>query len=134
MNKTIILADDNPGHIRLIETNLRRSGFEDDIFVASNGRDVLNKIEAIPVEEYKNVVIILDLNMPLLSGIKVLTELKSDSVTSRIIIIVLTTTDNPTEIERCYSLHANWCVTKSVDYSQFKKTIQSIGEFIVNTV
>lgn len=133
MDKTIILADDNMGHIRLIKTNLRRTSFEGNIITAANGKDVLTEIEDIPIENYGNIVVLLDLNMPVISGFKVLQKLKSESETSRIPIVVLTTTDNPREIERCYDLQANWCVTKPVDYPEFKKIVQSIGEFIAHT-
>lgn len=134
MSKTLIIADDNPGHIRLIKTNLKRSNFQGEIVIATNGKDVLNTINERSNNSLANIYLLLDLNMPIISGFKVLQQLKSESLTQRIPIIVLTTTDNPKEIERCYDLHANWCLTKPIDYSQFKTVVQLIGDFISKTV
>jgi len=133
MAQKVILAEDNPGHVRLIKKNLERSSFEGEVIVASNGQDVLDKVNAIAVTDYGNLVIILDLNMPILSGYKVLENLKFNDRTFHIPVIVLTTTENPAEIERCYALRANWCMTKPVDYPDFKKTIAILGDFLNTT-
>jgi CheY-like chemotaxis protein len=130
MTQTVILAEDNPGHVRLIKKNLQRSSFEGDVVVASNGQDVLDRIHGLPTQDYSGLVVILDLNMPVLSGYKVLEQLKFNDSTFQIPVIVLTTTENPAEIERCYALRANWCMTKPVDYPEFKKTIATLGEFL----
>jgi len=129
-NKTVILADDNLGHVRLIQKNLVRSSFEGEITITNNGQEVLDALKTLDPLSYKDLVLILDLNMPILSGIRVLEELKSNSETKSIPVIIMTTTDDSKEISRCYALNANWCVTKPVDYSEFKRVIQAVGEFI----
>ncbi len=73
---------------------------------------------------------LLDLNLPRLDGYQVLTRLKADERTRHIPIIILTTTDEPQEIERCYALGCNVYVTKPVEYDEFAEAIRKLGLFL----
>jgi CheY-like chemotaxis protein len=73
----------------------------------------------------------LDLNMPVLDGYQVLERIKKDERTKRIPVIILTTTDEPREVRRCYELGCNVYITKPVDYEQFSEAIRKLGLFLL---
>ena len=68
--------------------------------------------------------------MPRVDGIEVLRQLKADPNTSRIPIIMLTTTDDPREVERCYQLGCSIYITKPVEYAPFVEAVQRLGMFL----
>jgi CheY-like chemotaxis protein len=74
---------------------------------------------------------VLDLNMPRLGGIAVLQRLKGDVSFTRIPVFVLTTTDNPLEIDQCYALGAAACLVKPVDFGAFGDMIQRFAAFLM---
>ena len=76
------------------------------------------------------MLVLLDLNMPVLDGYQVLQRMKSDDSTKRIPVVILTTTDDIREVERCYDLGCNVYITKPVDYEQFSEAIRKIGLFL----
>ena len=120
---TILLAEDDLGHACLIEKNLRRSNIVNQIIHVSDGQQAVDfllrqgEFEGRPHPE--NLLVMLDLNMPVLDGYQVLERIKNEESTKRIPIIVLTTTDDRREVTRCYDLGCNVYVTKPVDYEQF---------------
>jgi CheY-like chemotaxis protein len=75
-------------------------------------------------------LLLLDLNMPVMDGYQVLSRLKADPRTELIPVIVLTTTDDPAEIRRCYDLGCNAYVVKSADYEQFTEAMRRLGLFL----
>jgi CheY-like chemotaxis protein len=77
-----------------------------------------------------NILLLLDINMPRVDGIEVLRRLKADARTNAIPIIILTTTDDPREIERCYQLGCSVYVTKPVEYTAFIEAINRLGLFL----
>ncbi len=133
---TVVLVEDDPGHAVLIEKNLRRAGIIVPIVPLSNGRealDYLNEHRPGPGghdSEAPAILMLLDLNMPILDGYEVLRIVKSDERTRSIPVVMLTTTDSPLEIERCYKLGCNAYVTKPVDYEQFSDTMRRLGMFL----
>ncbi len=76
---------------------------------------------------YDRVVIVLDLNMPGIDGYEILKRLKASDHTRRIPVIVLTTTDTPKDIDRCYALGCNVFMTKPVGYEDFSEAIRKLG-------
>jgi len=128
---TILLAEDDPGHARLIEKNLRRSNIANDIVVVSDGQEALDYVFG-ECERSGNgcappLLMLLDLNMPVLDGYQVLERMKADERTRRVPVVVLTTTDDAREVSRCYDLGCNVYVTKPVDYEQFSEAIRKLG-------
>jgi CheY-like chemotaxis protein len=124
----IVLAEDDPGHARLIEKNLR--AIITNRFVRfSNGQEALDYLrrEEHPSQQH---LLLLDLNMPVLDGYQVLERLKADERTLHIPVLVLTTTDDPLEIQRCYKLGCNAYVVKSADYEQFAEAMRRLGLFL----
>ncbi|MBU1750825.1 MAG: response regulator [Chloroflexi bacterium] len=131
---TILLVEDDPGHARLIEKNLRRSNIKNEIVAVSDGQQALDYLFG--AGDYAGsgraspLLVLLDLNLPVLDGYQVLQRMKADERTQRIPVIVLTTTDDAREVSRCYELGCSVYVTKPVDYVQFSEAICNLGLFL----
>lgn len=132
-NVTILLVEDNLGHARLVEKNLRRASITNPIIVLGDGAQAMEYLfsegsyEGEPIPE--NLLVMLDLNLPVMDGYQVLRRMKNTKATRRIPIIILTTTDDPREIHRCYDLGCNVYLTKPVDYEEFCEAIRKLGLF-----
>jgi len=133
-NVTIVLAEDDEGHAKLTEKNLRRAGISNPIQWCKNGREALDYILGkadFDGDPHKDChLLLLDLNMPVMDGYQVLEKLKADPSTRAIPIIVLTTTDDKQEIQRCYDLGCNIYVTKPVEHEGFCNAIRELGLFL----
>ena len=129
---TILLVEDDPGHARLIEKNLRRNQVTNAIVTLHDGRQAVSYIfREDPFEHApKPALVLLDLNLPKLNGYKVLERMKGDERTRHIPVVVLTTTDDSREIQKCYDLGCNIYITKPVDYDQFTQAMHKIGMFL----
>lgn len=131
---TILLVEDDPGHARLIEKNLRRANVANGIVKASDGQQALNYLfsegQYAGSERASPLLMLLDLNMPVIDGYQVLKRMKADERLRRIPVVILTTTDDTREISRCYDLGCSVYVTKPVDYAQFTDAIKKIGLFL----
>ena len=131
---TIILVDDEAAHATLVERNIRRVGYNKEIIKLERGQEVLDLIFGVgdyedhPAPDFP--LILLDLNMPGKSGMEVLKEIKSNLDTQHIPIIVLTTSDDPTEIEECYRLGCNAYIIKPVMPDEFKEKMGDLGLFL----
>jgi CheY-like chemotaxis protein len=124
----IVLAEDDPGHARLIEKNLR-SVLTNAIVKVVNGQEALDYLRR-EEQATQQHLLLLDLNMPVMDGYQTLSHLKADPRTVLIPVIVLTTTDDPGEIQRCYDLGCNAYVVKSADYDQFTEAMRRLGLFL----
>ena len=131
---TILLVEDDPGHARLIERNLRRAHITNEIITLSDGQqavDYLFKEHTYAAAAHAMpLLMLLDLNLPRLDGYQVLARLKADERTKHIPVLILTTTDEPHEIERCYALGCNVYLTKPVEYEEFAEAIRKLGLFL----
>lgn len=131
---TIILAEDDDGHAMLIEKNLRRAGLVNGFVRVRDGQEALDLVHGRGAFAGRavghNALLLLDINMPRVDGVEVLRRLKSDPATAAIPIIMLTTTDDPREVERCYQLGCNVYVTKPVEYEEFIHAIKQLGLFL----
>jgi CheY-like chemotaxis protein len=124
----ILLADDDDGHAHLIQRNLKRAGVVNRIERVKDGQEALNF-----VREGKSdapLLLLLDINMPRVDGVEVLRQLKADPATSSIPVIMLTTTDDPREISRCYQLGCSVYITKPVRYEEFAEALSRLGLFL----
>ena len=130
----ILLVEDDPGHARLIEKNLHRSNVTNDLITVSDGQQALDYLfgegEYAEWERPSLLLVLLDLNLPVLDGYQVLERMKADERTKRIPVVVLTTTDDAREVSRFYELGCNVYVTKPVDYEQFSKAVCKLGLFL----
>jgi CheY-like chemotaxis protein len=128
----IVVVEDDDGHATLIERNLRRAGLTNPVIRLRDGQEALDyffKGDGEPPEQ-SDSVLLLDINLPRIDGVDVLRRLKADRRTSRVPTIMLTTTDDPREIERCYQLGCNVYVTKPVEYDAFMEAIRRLGFFL----
>src|SRR4051794_10547040 len=130
----IVMAEDDEGHARLIQRNLRRAGIQNEIQHVKDGQEALDFIRCrdryTGRDRHQPLLILLDINMPRLDSVEVLRQLKADPATAKIPVIILTTTDDPREVARCYALNCNVYVTKPVDYEPFVDAIQKLGFFL----
>jgi len=126
---TILLAEDDSGHARLIIKNLRRANIMNPIVTVENGQDALDYLYS-RIDDHPLLLVLLDLNMPVLDGYQVLERMKADERTKRIPVIILTTTSDPREVDRCYDLGCNVYVTKPVNYDHFSEAIRKLGLFL----
>ena len=130
---SIVMIEDDEGHARLIERNIRRAGVNNEIMPFSNGTDALAFLMGADgsgeVSAKKHILVLLDLNLPDMTGIDILEKIKGNAHTKRSPVIVLTTTDDAREIQRCYDLGANVYITKPVDYDNFANAIRQLGLF-----
>lgn len=130
---TIVMIEDDEGHARLIEKNVRRAGVNNEIIPFTNGTDaldfILGKDRSGEVSIDRYLLILLDLNLPDMSGTDILDKVKSNPHTRRLPVVILTTTDDEREIQRCYDLGANVYITKPVDYDNFANAIRQLGLF-----
>jgi CheY-like chemotaxis protein len=130
---TIIMVEDDEGHARLIEKNIRRAGVANEIVAFTNGTDALSYLLGPDgsgvVNKGRQLLVLLDLNLPDMTGIDILEKVKGNEHTKRSPVVVLTTTDDQREIQRCYDLGANVYITKPVDYDGFANAIKQLGLF-----
>lgn len=130
----IVLAEDDDGHATLIQRNLQRSGVLNILIRVRDGQEALDLIRGegkyADQPPRGNILLLLDINMPRIDGVEVLRRLKGDPRTNAIPIIMLTTTDDPREIERCYQLGCSVYVTKPVEYTAFIEAINRLGLFL----
>lgn len=129
----IVMIEDDEGHARLIEKNIRRAGVNNEIVPFANGTEALAYLlgpdGSGEVSSGRQLLVLLDLNLPDMTGIDILERLKSNPHTRRAPVVVLTTTDDAREIQRCYDLGANVYITKPVNYEGFAHAIRQLGLF-----
>ena len=127
---TIVVAEDDDGHATLVERNLRRAGLNNPILRLRNGQEAVDYFFGPDRNPADECVVLLDINMPKIDGVEVLRRLKGDASTAMIPAIMLTTTDDPREIQRCYQLGCNVYITKPVEYEPFIEAIRRLGFFL----
>jgi CheY-like chemotaxis protein len=130
---TIVMIEDDDGHARLIEKNIRRAGVNNEIVPFVDGSSalayLLGEDGTGQAHAGRHLLILLDLNLPDMTGVDVLTRIKGSRHLKRAPVVVLTTTDDSREIQRCYDLGANVYVTKPVNYEGFSHAIRQLGLF-----
>jgi CheY-like chemotaxis protein len=130
---TIVMIEDDEGHARLIEKNIRRAGVNNEIVAFRNGGSALQYLLGPDGSGLTNrgraLLILLDLNLPDMSGVDILSQIKVNEHVKRCPVVVLTTTDDKAEIQRCYDLGCNVYITKPVNYENFATAIRQLGLF-----
>jgi CheY-like chemotaxis protein len=129
----IVMIEDDEGHARLIERNIRRSGVNNDIIPFATGTEAINYLFGADgtANQHKGqaLLILLDLNLPDMTGIDILKRVKDNATLKSAPVVVLTTTDDAQEIKRCYELGCNVYITKPVNYESFANAIRQLGLF-----
>ncbi|HYZ33083.1 MAG TPA: response regulator [Crenalkalicoccus sp.] len=127
---TIVMVEDDDGHARLIERNLKRAGVFNEVLHFSSGTAALHHLLGPDRSRGAPMLVLLDLNLPDMSGIDILARIKDDAELRLAPVIVLTTTDDEREIRRCYDLGCNVYITKPVNYEAFAQAIRQLGLFL----
>jgi CheY-like chemotaxis protein len=128
----IVMIEDDEGHARLIEKNIRRAGISNEIHHFTDGGSGLEFLFDHDAGPKLNgpALVLLDLNLPDMSGTDILAKIKGDEKLHRVPVVILTTTDDKFEIERCYDLGCNVYITKPVNYESFADAIRQLGLFL----
>jgi CheY-like chemotaxis protein len=130
---TIVMIEDDEGHARLIERNIRRAGVNNEIVAFQSGTSALSFLLGEDGTGLKSagkpILILLDLNLPDMQGVDILAQVKENQHLKRSPVVVLTTTDDEREIKRCYDLGCNVYITKPVNYDGFANAIRQLGLF-----
>ena len=129
---SIVMIEDDEGHARLIEKNIRRAGILNEITHFTDGTRALDYLFNDKNGPALNgpALVLLDLNLPDMSGTDILAKIKGEPALKRTPVVVLTTTDDKVEIQRCYDLGCNVYITKPVNYESFAQAIRQLGLFL----
>ena len=131
---TILIAEDEAGHFELVRKNLWLSYIDSDIVHFKDGQEILDflfqKGDGHKREGGRKYVLLLDIRMPKVDGREVLSRIKEDEELKKIPIIMLTTTDEVVEIDKCYDLGCSFYMVKPVDYHKFMRAVGSLGLFL----
>ena len=134
----IILAEDDDGHAALIYKILKRTGVENDILHFEDGEKTLNYIfgrgDDFHREDGVAHILILDIRMPVVDGKEVIRQVRLDKELHNIPIIVVSATDDPGEIEHCYSLGCTKYIVKPIQYDKFLEVITELGHYLLKDV
>jgi CheY-like chemotaxis protein len=127
------MIEDDEGHAKLIERNIRRAGVNNEIVAFTDGtnaiRYLLGPDGTGQASAKRHLLVLLDLNLPDMAGVDILAKIKSNPHIRRSPVVVLTTTDDKSEIQRCYDLGCNAYITKPVNYENFANAIRQMGLF-----
>ena len=130
----IVIAEDDEGHAALIKRNLLRIGVADNIIQFMDGRGCLDFFlrtgDGPRREDNVSYILLLDIKMPMVDGIEVLRKIKGDEELRKMPVIMLTTTEDPAEVEKCYDLGCANYIKKPVDYDMFVDKIGKLGKMI----
>ncbi|MEG3640943.1 response regulator [Magnetococcus sp. PR-3] len=131
---TILIAEDDSGHAGLIRKNLKRAGISNNLHHFKDGQEVIDFLfclgEGPHREKGEAYMLLLDIRMPRMDGVEVLKRIKEDRALRKLPVMMLTTTDDPREIEKCYDLGCSNYITKPIDYDKFVEAIRSLGLFL----
>jgi CheY-like chemotaxis protein len=131
---TILIAEDDAGHARLVEKNLTRAGMHNSIQRFDNGQAILDFLFGRGSGKHRTAegpyLLLLDIRMPQVDGVEVLRQIKQDPELRKVPVIMLTTTDDPREVERCHAIGCSSYIVKPVDYEKFAEAIRNLGLYI----
>lgn len=132
---TLLIAEDDEGHAALIRKNLQRAGIHNELVRFVDGQETIDFLfgggEGPHRKEGAAYVLLLDIRMPKVDGTEVLRRIKADPEMSMLPVIMLTTTDDPREIEKCHAMGCSSYITKPIDYEKFVYAIRQLGLFLL---
>ncbi len=132
----ILLVEDNPGDVRLIQEALQDGKLLNRVATVTDGQKALAYLrkEGSYAQATRPDLILLDLNIPRKDGREVLAEIKADPHLRSIPVVIVTSSQAEEDILRSYNTHANCYVTKPVDLEKFVAVVRAIEEFWVSIV
>ncbi|HSV26874.1 MAG TPA: response regulator [Sedimentisphaerales bacterium] len=133
-NVVILSVEDDAGHFTLMKRNLARASLPNQVLNFRDGQEILDffagKTGSPRFNPRTPYVLLLDIRMPKVDGVEVLRRIKGDVELRKIPVIMLTTTDDPSEINRCYSLGCSFYIVKPADYVEFMNAVERLGKFL----
>ncbi len=136
MNKdaVILIAEDDQGHVELVKRNLWRSCVENNILQFKDGQEILDFLfkrdDKAKRDEKAFYLLLLDIRMPRVDGKEVLRQIKEDEELRKIPVIILTTTDEASEVDRYYEMGCSFYMIKPADYNKFMESVENLGAFL----
>lgn len=132
---TVLIAEDDDGHADLIIELLREVGVKNPIVRFKDGQEVLNYLRdengRTKLKNGHRYLLLLDIRMPRVNGVEVLQQMKAHADWKEIPVIMLTTTDDPREVQACYQYGCNCYITKPVEFSRFAEVLRQLGLFMM---
>ncbi len=130
----ILLVEDNPNDVELTLRALQKQNLSNKVFVVKDGAEALDFIFASGAYSQRKVekrpkVVLLDLKLPKVDGIEVLRRIKADSRTSRIPVVMLTSSQEERDVVNSYNLGVNSYIVKPVDFSNFVHAVSELGTY-----
>jgi CheY-like chemotaxis protein len=131
-DKIILLVEDNPDDELLTRRALKRANILNELVVARDGAEALDFLFGQGVYEGRDMsiapqVVLLDLRLPKLDGLEVLSRLRADERTQFLPVVILTSSDEEKDIVESYRLGANSYVRKPVDFGKFSDAVRQLG-------
>ena len=130
----ILIVEDDDGHALLTEKNLRRAGIRNEMLRFKDGQEILDflfrKGEGRKRENQAAYLLLLDIRIPKIDGVEVLRQIKQDGELRKIPVIMLTTMDDPREVEACHQLGCSHYIVKPVEYDKFAEVLRQLGLFL----
>ncbi|MFL5843672.1 MAG: response regulator [Solirubrobacteraceae bacterium] len=132
----ILLVEDSPSDIRLTRDALADAKVINDLHVVTDGEQALMFLrrQGEFADAPRPDLLLLDLNLPRVSGLEVLEEIKADPELRRIPVAVLTTSAEDRDVLAAYDRHVNCYLTKPVKFDEFAQVVQSIEDFFLTIV
>ena len=130
--KIILLVEDNPSDIGLTKRALAKSHIANEMIVAEDGQEALDYLFATGKHTGRDVnnlpaLVLLDLKLPRVDGLEVLRQIRADPRTSRLPVVILTTSKEELDVAQSYDLGANSYIRKPVDFIQFAQAVEHLG-------
>ncbi|MHC4125911.1 MAG: response regulator [Planctomycetota bacterium] len=133
-NAVILIAEDDTGHFELVKKNLWLSCVDHEILQFRDGQQILDFLfetgKGAIREAGQSYILILDIRMPKVDGREVLRRMKEDNELRKIPVFMLTTTDDISEVERCYKMGCSFYMVKPIDYHKFMMAMRNLGTFL----
>lgn len=128
----ILLVEDNPSDIMLTRRAFEKKRIKNQLVVAEDGQEALDFLFATGLHGTRNVdelpaLLLLDINLPKVSGLDVLRRIRADTRTKLLPVIMLTTSQEEQDLVGSYSLGANSYIRKPVDFNQFVEAVGQLG-------
>jgi CheY-like chemotaxis protein len=130
--KTILLVEDNPSDVVLTRRALQKNNISNELVIAEDGQEALDYLfggEPLtgPKMNELPALVLLDLKLPRVDGLQILRRIRADERTSRLAVIILTTSNEEDDIAQSYDLGANSYIRKPVDFKQFAEAVRHLG-------
>ncbi|MGF1620563.1 MAG: response regulator [Rhodomicrobiaceae bacterium] len=128
--KVILLVEDNPDDEALCIRALRKSKITNEVIVAHDGVEALDLLFGTDGKPpIKPAVVLLDLKLPRLDGVETLNRIRAHEKTKRLPVVMLTTSDQETDIVRSYASGVNSYVRKPIDFAEFTDVTAQLGMY-----